>query len=108
MMAAARMTLQTEVAPFISSLANVYRASPNTVAAYGATWPAPAALQAPLSGCPIGHPGRRLPAVLSEEEIEKLIGAREPGETDRAGWRDRALIETKCIHPDCGSARPWR
>ena len=31
---APRATLQTEVASFLSSLAKVYRASPNTVAAY--------------------------------------------------------------------------
>ncbi len=36
----------------------------------------------------------RLPAVLSEKEIDKLIGEREPCKDDRAGWRDRALIET--------------
>ena len=37
---------------------------------------------------------RRLPAVLSEKEIAALIGRREPEKSDRAGWRDRALIET--------------
>jgi site-specific recombinase XerD len=36
---------------------------------------------------------KRLPAVLSEKEIEQLIGC-EPEKDDRAGWRDRALIET--------------
>jgi site-specific recombinase XerD len=36
---------------------------------------------------------KRLPAVLSEEEIKQLIG-HEPKRDDRAGWRDRALIET--------------
>jgi integrase len=38
-------------------------------------------------------------------EIEKLIGAREPLKDDRAGWRDRALIETMySLGPRVGEA----
>jgi site-specific recombinase XerD len=36
---------------------------------------------------------QRLPSVLSEQEIEQLIGQR-PADYDRPGWRDHALIET--------------
>jgi integrase len=32
--------------------------------------------------------------VLSEKEVEQLIGAQRPKDNDRAGWRDRALVET--------------
>ena len=53
---------------------------------------------------------RRLAPVLSEKEIEKLIGAREPGGGDPAGWRDRALIETlySCGVRDWSAARYWQ
>ena len=40
---------------------------------------------------------RRLPSVLSEKEIDKLIVVvrNDPERRDdRAGWRDRALVET--------------
>jgi site-specific recombinase XerD len=37
---------------------------------------------------------QRLPCVLSEKEVEDLIGEQRPKDNDRAGWRDRALVET--------------
>ena len=37
---------------------------------------------------------QRLPSVLSEKEIDLLIGRQRPEDNDRAGWRDRALVET--------------
>jgi integrase/recombinase XerD len=36
---------------------------------------------------------RRLPSVLEEREVEQLIGGQTPKDGDRAGWRDRALVE---------------
>jgi site-specific recombinase XerD len=36
---------------------------------------------------------QRLPSVLSEKEIDQLIGKQRSKDDDRAGWRDRALLE---------------
>jgi integrase/recombinase XerC len=135
------VTLETEIRSFLSALANVYRASPNTIAAYRGDLHAlsrflgdvdvesitPECIRAYLVRVPsratrqrrlaaikrffhhleiirhlpnpvrkMRYPkrDRRLPAVLSEKEIDKLIGRCEPGKDDLAGWRDRALIET--------------
>jgi len=37
---------------------------------------------------------RRLPSVLSENEVEQVIGDRRPKDNERAGWRDPCLVET--------------
>ncbi len=130
-----------EIGVFLSTLAKVYRSSPNTVAAYCgdltdfsrflgdvavetitadqirkylARIPNRATRQRRLAGIKrffrhleitrrLDNPTRRmrlpkrdqrLPAVLSEKEVEQLIGAQRPKDDDRAGWRDRALVET--------------
>jgi integrase/recombinase XerD len=136
-----RVTLDNEIDAFISLLAKVYRASPNTVTAYrgdlrcfsrfvgDVTFDSITADQIRKYLAQIPHRStrqrrlaaikrffrhleitrrlanptrtmrmpkrdRHLPAVLSEKEIAKLIGRREPTKDDRAGWRDRALLET--------------
>ena len=43
--------------------------------------------------------GTAAPSVLSEKEVEQLIGAQRPKDDDQAGWRDRSLIETLFVRP---------
>jgi len=135
-----------EISAFLSALAQVYRARPNTVAAYRgdladfsrflgdlavetitadqirkyvARIPNRSTRQRRLAGIKrlfrhleitrrLDNPtrrmrlpkrDRRLPSVLSEKEVEQLIGEQWPKDNDRPDWRDRALVET--LYP-CG------
>jgi site-specific recombinase XerD len=47
----------------------------------------------PTRGMRLPKRDKRLPVVLSEDEVVTLIG-KLPAKDDRAGWRDRAIIET--------------
>jgi len=47
----------------------------------------------PVRGMRLAKRDKRLPVALSEDEVVVLIGKR-PAKEDRAGWRDRSLIET--------------
>jgi site-specific recombinase XerD len=135
------MSLGDEIGAFLSVLANVYRASPNTVAAYRGDLtafshflddvavetitpdqirkyliriPHRSTRQRRLAGIKAffhylevtGRPDnptrtmrlpkrdRRLPSVLSEEDVGDLIGKERPKDDDPVAWRDRALVET--------------
>jgi integrase/recombinase XerD len=85
-----------QIRKYLSLFQTALRASAGLLesSASSVIWKSPERLDNPTRRMRLPKREHRLPSVVSDKEVEQLIGEQRPKDNDRPGWRDRALVET--------------